>query len=600
MGNTPLFGRPQSRSRQVLKDITIRDFSGGLNVVDNDLNLTTKFSKKLTNLVRSIDGAIEVRQGTRLFADCSAYFDKIINMKYYSGNIIAVGNNGNIVAIDSNGNVKEIWNTTFANTLPGNPDGWSTTVYVSFAVFNGDLIVCNGVNKPLLISAGMTVTYLQDLATKSNVNTPICRYVLTHGRYLCMAGDPNNPLLLYISNVDTSGTWVGDDAPNDAVNIDLGSRVPSGSQAIKGLGRFRDKIVAAFDEALLPSALGVYESGLHNPAFDDAIENVGTVSHRVIQTVGEDMYFCDNVGVNSVKRALFTGNVKPDRASQLIDPAIQSDLNKITSTIVLENDTFSVYDSLASTYMMFIPNASNTMQRTTVSGFAYRKIERLKVDAWYVISNWNYQCATRSALKRVFFARDAEVHIVGNEQDPIERDFMGSEEMFDDAQSFTDYTGWSPVANMADSGIYIPWVWELPWSDNGRRFNIKHSQYINLDTEGNDRFNVQMFVDKIYNDKSFQGETYLDDTLFTDGKGWEKEQLDPALEMEFVGGDYPGLGADEYGSYFGGGRTTADERLYKWPARYKLQKFRFYGNSLKSLKIVSLTLGYIIGNIRRQ
>ena len=63
----------------VLKDVTIRDFSGGWNVIDNDLNLSSKFSKQLKKMQRGVDGANEVRPGTELFAETNEFLDGIIN-----------------------------------------------------------------------------------------------------------------------------------------------------------------------------------------------------------------------------------------------------------------------------------------------------------------------------------------------------------------------------------------------------------------------------------------------------------------------------------------------------------------------------------------
>ena len=66
MVDTFLFPQgPRGRSSQVsrgnvLLDATIRDFSGGWNVVDNDLNLSSKFAKTLQNMQRGIDGALNV------------------------------------------------------------------------------------------------------------------------------------------------------------------------------------------------------------------------------------------------------------------------------------------------------------------------------------------------------------------------------------------------------------------------------------------------------------------------------------------------------------------------------------------------------------
>mgnify|MGYP003139368824 CR=1 FL=1 len=106
MADTFLFpaNNKVQRGNQML-DATLRDFSGGWNVVDNDLNLDNKFSKILENMQLGVDGANEVRPGTVLFAETSEYLDLIINCEYYSGHIIAVGANGKIVKIDATGKV---------------------------------------------------------------------------------------------------------------------------------------------------------------------------------------------------------------------------------------------------------------------------------------------------------------------------------------------------------------------------------------------------------------------------------------------------------------------------------------------------------------
>ena len=304
----------QIRRSNVLLDATIRDFSGGWNVVDNDLNLSTKYSKILRNMQRNIDGSNAVRYGTKLFAETSSILDKIIGCEYYNANIICVGQNGKIVRVDGTGSAYEIWSDDWAEILPGNPSGWGTALdFVSFTIFAGSLIIANGVNKPLIIDTTMVCKYLNDPATGSNINTPIGRYVLAHGRYTIMAGDPTDSDLLHISSTDTSGVWVNDPGPNDAITLSLGSRVPSGDNIIKGLGSFRDKILVFFEDSVLPGTLGIFSESDHLPTFDDAIESHGAISHRTVQTVGEDVLFCDQVGVSSINRALFTGGIKPER-----------------------------------------------------------------------------------------------------------------------------------------------------------------------------------------------------------------------------------------------------------------------------------------------
>ena len=612
MADTFLFPTgPTGRSAQVnrgnvMLDATIRDFSGGWNVVDNDLNLDTKFSKILENMQRGVDGANEVRPGTKLFADTSEVLDEIINVEYFSGYIVAVGKNGKMVSIDSAGTVNEIWSDMWANNLPGNPNGWDATSFVSFAVFNGELHVVNGVNKPVKITPSMTATYLIDLADQSNANTPIARFIVAHGRFLVMAGSliSGQEDRLFVSATDVGGTWLGDSDPNDAVNIDLGSRVPSGSQTIKGLGRFRDKLMVMFEDAVLPGTLGVYDSSAnHEPTFDDAIENVGALSHRIIQTIGEDMIFGDVNGVSSVKRALITGTVTSNRQSYLIDPEYHSSIEKINSTITIEDKVWSLWDSANTNYMLFIPNSANDTETTEYRCMVYKRNTKLKIEAWHDWRNWKFRCGCRSALKNIFLCEGSQVFQLGEVTDAnndIYLDYMGDQEMFDDETPFTDYTGWNPIVSVADSGVPIKFIWELPWSDNNNRFLTKNSRYINFDTVGDNKFTVDMFTDNIYADRNDFGEDWEEDELkFNDSLGWDIEVLDPILSMEFEGGDSPGFGGDEFGEDFGGGRPTRLEQLYSWTAKYKLQKLRMSGDATSALKFISVSMAYLTGSPRR-
>jgi len=598
-----VFTFPKQRQIQrgnVLLDATIRDFSGGWNVIDNDLNLSTKFSKILRNMQRANDGSNSVRPGTRLFADLSEHIDEIINVTYFNGVLICVGKNGKLVRVDSSGNVVLIWDDNFASSLPGSPDSWSITSFASFAEFNGSLIICNGVNKPLIVDGANSVQFLIDPATGSNTNTPIGRYVKTHERYLVIGGDPNDVDLIHISSTDTSGVFLGDDDPNDAVDVSLGSRVPSGSNVITGLGSFRNKLVISFENTILPGTLGVFDGDDHLPTFDEAIENHGSISHRTLQTIGEDMIFADHVGVSSVSRALFTGSVRPERFSQLIDPEIQKDLGHLQETATLVNNTFSVYDSLENNYMLFLPDEDKTTGINETRGFIFKKNETLKIEAWQEYTNWRWSCGTRSALKRIFFGRDDQLYVMGNSQDPITKDYEGDQEMWDDDTTWTDQTGWNPVADVNDSGVPIKFVWELPWSDADQRFLTKNSRFINFDTSGDQRFTCDMFTDNIYYDRTDPGETWQEDNLlWDDDLGWNVPTLDPTLSMAFEGGDAPGFGGDEFGEDFGGGRPTRLEKLVAWTAKYKLQKLRMSGDATKELKFISITLAYQQGSPRR-
>lgn len=55
--------RKRRRPTAPLKRTTIRDFGGGLNVIDTELNLTSRYSPVFDNVVRYADGSISPRQG---------------------------------------------------------------------------------------------------------------------------------------------------------------------------------------------------------------------------------------------------------------------------------------------------------------------------------------------------------------------------------------------------------------------------------------------------------------------------------------------------------------------------------------------------------
>ena len=588
------------RQRSVNDGVTIRDFTGGWNVSDNELNMSSKFFRVLRNMQLGSDGSITIRRGSRLFADAATYIDRILNMHYFNGAIYVFGANGVVVRVSSTGHVTPVWSSDFAKSLPGAPSGWDSGLQiVTSAIFNGALIAVNGVNKPIIVSSTHTSSYLNDPATGSNANTPVCKYVVTHNQYLVMAGDPDAESTLHISNIRTSGVWLGDTAPNDAVDVDLGSRVPDGSSAIRGLGRFRDRLIVMFDQAALPGTLGVYDaSSNHTPTFDDAISNVGCISHRTIQDAGELMLFASHASVNSIERALFTGAIRSGAVSQLIDPELVKEIKKVSTVEGLLHGAFAVYDRTNSSYMLFIPDHEDYTTSTKTRGFVFTYDKELKRSDWYEIEHNKWTCGCVSALDTLFLAQDAQVYSIGDED---YADRIGYEETYDDWTAHTDSRGWNPVGDIDHSGVPIRFAWELPWSDSGKRMLVKSSKYLALDTNGTARFTVQTFIDNQYDNPSDTGEAFLDSTLFADNYGWERIDplLSPALSMAFLGGDRGGFGNDPAGNAYGSGRPSATERLYAWRAKYRLHKLRIDGDSVDPFGVVSVSLVSGVGSIRR-
>jgi hypothetical protein len=65
---------PRIKMQNALRPITLRDFGGGWDVIDDDMNMAHKFAKKSYNIFTQPDGVAQVRYGTVLFADLRSHF----------------------------------------------------------------------------------------------------------------------------------------------------------------------------------------------------------------------------------------------------------------------------------------------------------------------------------------------------------------------------------------------------------------------------------------------------------------------------------------------------------------------------------------------
>lgn len=548
----------QNKEGNVLLTTTIRDFAGGLNVADTDLNMKPKYAKVLDNIERALDGTLSIRPGTRLFSVLNAGSDTsdIINVYYFNGFAITVQATGQVCKIDGAGAV------TSLSTV------WGATTFVSFTVFNSQLLLYNGVNKPLLIEGNpnnanyMLAVFSIDLGSGTNVNTPIGSIVVSHAQYTVVAGIAAAPSTVYITARGTAGTFLGDPPPNDAIALDLGPRVSLGSSAVTGLVSYRDKLMVTFERGVLPVNLGIYTGSpaVHTPTDDGFIEEFGCLAHRSLISVGDDTYFNDNIGVNSIERIVLYNTLRPERVSQLVDPLITALIQPL-SPAQIARYVFAIYDMRNKRYMLFVPVFTGSVITETI-GFSYTDIPAMKIEAWARLRGWVWSCGCRTSLQNVLFANSNKLYSYDFTNTTGNADFVGDTSFAADG-----------------SGIPLSFEWELPWADFNKRMNVKETAYISFDTTGTAQFTVSMYVDN----------------LLTDSSGVDA----PTLTAQFIGGDEGGWGAGTYGkSPYGGGIPTADERLFAWPAKFKINKLRISGTTKLPLKIVSVSLAYKRGSIR--
>src|SRR5882672_1558645 len=300
---------------------TLDDFSGGLNIADEDVHLNTSFAKELINAHRDLDGSMSFRFGTKLKFDIAASGagGTILEMVYFRDKLVVFTTTGHVVTVTDTGTITLIWSAAIAAALPGAPGFWSSGLQtISTTEFRNELVVCNGVDKPILLSKTHTVTYLQDLATGSNVNTPIGRYVTTVGNYCIIAGLTASPDDIYISSQGTSGTWVGDPAPNDGLSLNIASYSAKTGGDLRGLSSFRNFLVVHFASTSILVILGEYDVAVHKPRVVDTLAKQGIISHRMASVLDLDIAFADDNAVYKAKRNIFGEAMETTKLSERI------------------------------------------------------------------------------------------------------------------------------------------------------------------------------------------------------------------------------------------------------------------------------------------
>jgi hypothetical protein len=595
---------PKSAKVSILNEATSRKFDGGLNVADTQLNLSSKYATVLSNLLVGLDGSLQIRQGTKLFASLAGISShNLIGGEYFRDNLIVINEIGELFAINGQGTVTVIWNATIAAAKRAGLTTWGPITYVAFEEFNGELIVANENNKPLVITSGLIVDYLADIATGSNINVPTGEIIAKFSLHFCIASGST----LHVSERNAAGTWQGDAGAQFVNEFDMKTYVIKGDTDIVALLPFKGYLLVMFKECIVP--VQFVEDATATPKLalsassESVINNYGCISPKVVQDIGESGMSTDIVGCSSISLSRFTRVLSPDRPSRLIDKLLQQRIHALNDE-TLKRHAFSIYDRKMSAYQLFLPDANHPLHRTT-TGYSYRLVERLNLEAWSLFEGWYWLFGIRSSQGNMFFnrAESTEIFQRGDEEtDPLYADWIGEQETFSDVTTFTDQTGFTPVADINDSGVPIKWVWELPWNDLKHRAFTKTLRYILLDTEGGDQFTCKVFIDDHYLQYT-TGETFSDGTTFTDGTGFTPpSELSFAnnLELEFVGKDHGGYGVESYGlDLYGGGNNTAVRKLTLAPTKFTTFKLRFEGESTRPLKFVAITLLYQGGSIRR-
>lgn len=538
--------RKRVKARTRPRDVTLADFSGGIKVTDNELALVNRFSIIEDNVFANEDRSKTVRFGTKLFTTTPA---NIIDTIYFADHIVSVLADGRLTKTTNAGVTTVIWDTTIAAELPDSPSAWGATTRCDFTENKQDLIVVNGSDKPLIIDQSLSVDYLQDLATGSNVNTPIAKFVTTVGSFTVKAGVTSQPsTVIYISSQGTSGVWPGDAAPNNAISFDVGAYTGQGGSEVIGLATFRNYLIVNFENFMAILQLGEFDAdGNHTPQVIDTREQSGALNHRTALALSDDLIILDRNFVYSAQRNLFGGAFEAESISSNVNPLLQRAL-----AAVPENDTgsFVVHDKLGQRIMFFVRQSS-----TIVTIFVFSHNDRLSRFSVSTISGWNFQGGCSSRLKRTFLFKDDEIYQYGNS-------------IFDNEDFSADF-----ITTENPEGVAIDFNWELPWMDANQRAKTKQAEYMLFDTSGTGEFFLDVFVNK--NLKDTNG-NYI-----------------PVRSQNYRCGDLLGYGRNA--PVFGSGRPANEERLYTMNVRFRTIKLRFRGSTRERITFNSFSLLYLLG-----
>lgn len=468
-----------------LLDTTLRDFGGGWNVADSDLNLSSKFQPISDNVIRGVDGSFGPRMGMGLWADgglgtettrsgvtlnlattntqptitvtdnahgyadgehitisgittdlngipfdeingthaivvidANSYkfhtrvaatstasanrtFDlvhddhvvggNIIHNQYFNGKLLIFTDIGEVCTIeettDSYGNtattITRIWGAAEADAMSAGLVGTRRCSHWSSGTFKSTTIACNGYNrdKPIQIADDFTAEFLVDKATSSNSAVPKADFVICLQGFVAFLRTEYGNAMIEFSAKGTDGTFSRETSPADAIEMDLSTLTSTMESTLLGAAQIRDKLYVAFYDRGMIGSVGVYNGSDHAPDFSDTIAEHGTISHRTLVSLGNDIFMCDYAGVPSVSISQASGVYVPTRISELIGPALQKHLSQLSEE-TLRSKSFAVYDKSMRSYMLFLPIYDEVEKVADINPFLFNEELRELGYAW--------------------------------------------------------------------------------------------------------------------------------------------------------------------------------------------------------------------------
>ena len=308
----------------------------GLNTQESSITLASGYALQADNCVIDTEGRLGARQGHVYQTTSGGTSSSLVGMHDF------VGSTGHLGYITwGNGKIyKGLGTLTPISTGHGTANDWQ-------AASLGGAVYLAQAGKPMLkVAANFAVT----THATTNANLQFSFVTSAYGR-LWAGGTATDKYTLYGSN-RIDGAFVG----GSTLTLDLRKVWTNGGDEIVSVAGFNGRIIVFCKRCIVilgdnnNADLTVAATQLN---VVEILENVGCVSRKSIQAVGNDIYFLANSGLRSLTRVI------QEKSNPLADLSInvRDDLVKIINLSTNDNVT-SIYSASNAFYLLLFPSSN--------------------------------------------------------------------------------------------------------------------------------------------------------------------------------------------------------------------------------------------------
>ena len=307
----------------------------GLNTQESSITLSSGYALQADNCIIDSEGRLGAREGHVYQTTSGGTSSSLVGMHDY------VGSTGHLDYITwGNGKIyRGLGTLTAISTGHGTANDWQA------ASLGGSVYLAQAGKAMLKVASNFAVT----THATTSANLQFSFVTSAYGR-LWAGGTAADKYTLYGSDL-LNGAFAG----GSTLTLDLRKVWTNGGDEIVSVAGFNGRIIVFCKRCIV--ILG--DTNNSDLAIDAAklevieiLENVGCVSKKSIQAVGDDIYFLANSGLRSLNRVI------QEKSNPLADLSIniRDDLVKIINAHSTDNVT-SIYSAANAFYLLIFPNS---------------------------------------------------------------------------------------------------------------------------------------------------------------------------------------------------------------------------------------------------